>query len=40
MEKMKIDRINELARLCKERPLTEEECLERRALRQEYIEEW
>ncbi len=38
MDKIKIERINELARLAKERELTEEETLERDALRKEYIE--
>ena len=37
MEKSKIDRINELGRSAKERPLTEEETLERTRLREEYI---
>lgn len=40
MEKSKIDRINELAHLAKERELTREELTERDALRKEYIEEW
>lgn len=40
MEQAKIDRINELARLAKERALTAEETAERAALRQEYIEDW
>ena len=40
MEKVKIDRINELAHLAKERALTEEELRERDALRKEYIEEF
>ena len=40
MEQKKIDRINELARLAKERPLTEEELAERDALRKEYIAVW
>ena len=40
MEKAKIDRINELARLAKERELTAEEFSEREALRKEYIEEF
>ncbi len=40
MEKAKIERINELARLAKERALTEEELSERDALRKEYIEEF
>ena len=37
MEKEKIDRINELGRIAKERELTEEEKLERQQLREEYI---
>lgn len=37
MEKSKIDRINELGRLAKERELTEDEQAERAALRAEYI---
>ncbi len=37
MEKEKIDRINELGRLSKERELTEEEKREQKALREEYI---
>ena len=37
MEKEKIDRINELGRLAKERQLTEEEQKERQDLREEYI---
>ncbi len=37
MEKTKIDRINELARLSKQRELTEAELAERAALRAEYI---
>ena len=40
MEKAKIDRINELAHLAKERALTEAELSERDALRKEYIEEF
>jgi len=40
MEKQKIDRINELGRLAKERELTEEEKTEREALRAEYIAEF
>ena len=40
MEKAKIDRINELAHLAKERALTGEELTERDALRREYIEEF
>lgn len=38
MTQEKIDRINELARLAKERALTEEETAERNALRREYID--
>lgn len=37
MEKEKIDRINELGRIAKQRPLTEEETAERAALREEYL---
>ncbi len=37
MEQKKIDRINELSRLARERELTEEEQQERAALRAEYI---
>ena len=40
MEQAKIDRINELAHLAKERALSEEELSERDALRREYIEEF
>ena len=40
MEQHKIDRINELAHLAKERALTEEELAERGALRMEYIAAW
>lgn len=40
MEKEKLDRINELARLAKDRTLTEEELAERDALRKEYIDDW
>ena len=39
MEKEKIDRINELGRLMKERPLTEEEKQEQAELRKAYLEE-
>ena len=39
MEKEKLNRINELARVSKERTLTEEEKTEQAALRQEYINE-
>jgi uncharacterized protein YnzC (UPF0291/DUF896 family) len=37
MDKAKIDRINELGRIAKERELTEAEIAERAALREEYI---
>lgn len=37
MEKAKIDRINELGRIAKERPLTPEEEAERARLREEYL---
>ncbi len=40
MDKQKIDRINELARLNKERELSAEEVLEQAALRREYIDEF
>ena len=40
MEKGKLDRINELARLAKARKLTEEELSERDALRKEYVADW
>ncbi len=40
MENTKIQRINELARLAKERELTDEELHERDTLRKEYIAEW
>ena len=40
MEQSKIDRINELAKLAKERELTPEELSERDALRKEYIAAW
>jgi len=36
----KLDRINELARIAKERELTREESAERDVLRKEYIAEW
>ena len=39
MEKTKIDRINELGRLSRERELTEDEQREQKALREEYIKE-
>ena len=38
MDQKKIDRINELARLAKERELTAEEQTERQILRREYID--
>lgn len=37
MEKTKIDRINELARLAKARELSEDEKKEQKALREEYL---
>ena len=37
MDKSKIDRINELGRIARERELTDEELSERQALREEYI---
>lgn len=40
MENSKLQRINEFARIKKERELTAEELAERDALRKEYIEEW
>ena len=40
MENSKLARINELAKLAKERELTAEELKERDALRKEYIAEW
>ena len=40
MVKEKIDRINELAHIAKERELTPEEFEERAALRKEYIDEF
>jgi UPF0291 protein SE_1024 len=40
MEKTKLDRINELARLAKERELTPQELAERDTLRREYVAEW
>ena len=39
MDKVKVDRINELARLSKARALTDEEVAEQKALRAEYLEE-
>ncbi len=40
MTNTKLERINELARLAKERELTAEEQAERAALRREYVAEW
>ena len=40
MDNEKLNRINELARLSKERELTADELSERDALRKEYIAEW
>ena len=40
MENSKLERINELARLKKERPLTPDELAERDELRREYLDEW
>ena len=40
MENTKLNRINELTRLAKERELTSAELSERDALRKEYIAEW
>ena len=40
MTNTKLERINELARLAKERALAAEELAERDALRKEYIAEW
>jgi len=40
MENSKLQRINELARIKKERELTAEETVERDALRKEYLDEW
>lgn len=40
MENSKLQRINELARIKKERELTAEETAERDALRREYLDEW
>jgi uncharacterized protein YnzC (UPF0291/DUF896 family) len=37
MDKKKIDRINELGRLAKQRTLNEEEKAEQKALREEYL---
>ena len=40
MEQKKIDRINELARIAKQRKLTDEEMKEREVLRREYIDSY
>ena len=40
MEKIKIDRINELARLSRERALSDEEKTEQKLLREEYLKEF
>ena len=40
MTNEKLERINALARLAKERELTPEEIAERDALRKEYVAEW
>ncbi len=40
MEKKKVDRINELARIAKTRELTDKEKAEQAALRKEYLEEF
>ena len=40
MTNEKLERINALARLARERALTEDELAEREALRKEYIAEW
>lgn len=40
MEQTKLDRINELARLAKQRELTQQELEERDTLRKEYIALW
>lgn len=40
MENTKLNRINELAHIAKERQLTPEELSERDILRKEYIAEW
>ena len=40
MTNSKLERINELARLAKERELTPEEIAEREILRKEYLAEW
>lgn len=40
MENTKLERINQLAKLSKERSLTEAELSEQAALRKDYIAEW
>ncbi|MBR3294141.1 MAG: DUF896 domain-containing protein [Oscillospiraceae bacterium] len=40
MEQSKLDRINELSRLARERELTKAERAEREALRKAYLAEW
>ena len=40
MENSKLNRINELARIARERQLSQDELAERDALRKEYISEW
>lgn len=40
MEKSKLERINELAALSKQRDLTPEELAERKTLREEYLADW
>lgn len=40
MEQKKIDRINELTRISRQRELTAEEKKERQKLREEYVAEW
>ena len=39
MDKVKVDRINELAKTAKTRELTDEEKAEQKALREEYLAE-
>lgn len=39
MDQVKVNRINELARISKERPLTDEERAEQKNLREEYLSE-
>ena len=40
MEKAKVERINELGRISKVRPLSEEELIEQKVLREEYLKEF